>query len=240
MQPRQRSKCSTTVRLSATVPSSRASISWMRPRGESISSFQSRYVGQVGRQKPQWTHSRVSSRITRSGEHRPSGRTGRGSARSAARTAAGGSSWVSSGTYAMPAAGRTTASPIPASVSPRRPGRSAAARARRPGARGPRSRRRRRPRRLRRVPRPAAPDPRPQPAALEEHRDATGVEDVERARLQLGAAKVATTAAGSSVSTTTVRAAAGAGGAGARRARSTRACRASRRRACPGRTRRRS
>src|SRR5581483_7766832 len=63
MQPRQRSKCSTTVRLSATAPSSLASISWIRPRGESISSLQRTYVGQVGRQKPQCTHSRVSSRI---------------------------------------------------------------------------------------------------------------------------------------------------------------------------------
>src|SRR5271155_486099 len=28
----------------------------MRPRGESISSFHKTYVGQTGRQKPQWTH----------------------------------------------------------------------------------------------------------------------------------------------------------------------------------------
>src|SRR5215216_1928690 len=33
----------------------------MRPRGESISSPQSTYVGQVGRQKPQWTQSSISS-----------------------------------------------------------------------------------------------------------------------------------------------------------------------------------
>ena len=46
-----------TVVLSETVPSSRASIRWMRPRGESISSLQSGYVGQVGRRKPQWTQS---------------------------------------------------------------------------------------------------------------------------------------------------------------------------------------
>src|SRR5687767_2950468 len=32
----------------------------MRPRGESISSFQSRYVGQVGRQKPQCTQASIS------------------------------------------------------------------------------------------------------------------------------------------------------------------------------------
>ena len=43
MQPRQRSKCSTTVAArGATVPSSVASISWMRPRGESISSCHER------------------------------------------------------------------------------------------------------------------------------------------------------------------------------------------------------
>ena len=73
MQPRQRSKCSTTVRFSAIVPSSRASIRWMRPRGESISSLQSRYVGHVGRQKPQCTQSSTCSRITRRGS--PAGRT---------------------------------------------------------------------------------------------------------------------------------------------------------------------
>src|SRR3954453_11974028 len=37
----------------------------MRPRGESISSPQSTYVGQVGRQKPQWTQS--SSRFSDGG-----------------------------------------------------------------------------------------------------------------------------------------------------------------------------
>ena len=42
------------------------SISWMRPRGESISSLQQEYVGQVGRQKPQWTQARVSSVSSRS------------------------------------------------------------------------------------------------------------------------------------------------------------------------------
>ena len=53
-----------TVGFSAIVPSRCASISWIRPRGESISSLQSRYVGQVGRQKPQWTQSLVSERST--------------------------------------------------------------------------------------------------------------------------------------------------------------------------------
>ena len=65
MHPRQRSKCFVTVAFSVTEPSRRASIRWMRPRGESISSCQSTYVGHVGRQNPQWTQSAVSSRITR-------------------------------------------------------------------------------------------------------------------------------------------------------------------------------
>ena len=58
-QPRQRSKCSTTVLLSGTVPSIRPAIRRMRPRGESISSPHRFQVGQVGRQKPQWTQSRT-------------------------------------------------------------------------------------------------------------------------------------------------------------------------------------
>src|SRR5687767_15704103 len=33
----------------------------MRPRGESISSPQSKYVGHVGRQNPQWTHLSISA-----------------------------------------------------------------------------------------------------------------------------------------------------------------------------------
>ena len=37
-------------------PSSALFISRMRPRGESISSPSSRYVGHAGRQNPQWTH----------------------------------------------------------------------------------------------------------------------------------------------------------------------------------------
>ena len=40
MQPRQRSKCSVTVGFSVSVPWAVFSISWMRPRGESISSLQ--------------------------------------------------------------------------------------------------------------------------------------------------------------------------------------------------------
>src|SRR6187402_3632972 len=64
MHPRQRSKCVETVAFSVTVPSSRASIRWMRPRGESISSRQRTYVGHVGRQKPQCTQSAVYSLST--------------------------------------------------------------------------------------------------------------------------------------------------------------------------------
>ena len=70
MQPRQRSKCSATVRLSCTVPSSAACISQMRPRGESISSLKTTYDGQLGRQKPQCTQSRRSSRSTGANERR--------------------------------------------------------------------------------------------------------------------------------------------------------------------------
>ena len=65
MHPRQRSKWVETVAFSVTVPSSRASIRWMRPRGESISSRQSTYVGHVGRQNPQCTQSSVYSLNTR-------------------------------------------------------------------------------------------------------------------------------------------------------------------------------
>jgi hypothetical protein len=65
MQPKQRSKCVVTVAFSVSVPSSRASMRLMRPRGESISSRQRTYVGHVGRQNPQWTQSAVSSGITR-------------------------------------------------------------------------------------------------------------------------------------------------------------------------------
>ena len=63
MQPRQRSKCSTTVSVSSIVPSTRPLIRWIRPRGESISSCQSVYVGHDGRQKPQCTQSAISSRL---------------------------------------------------------------------------------------------------------------------------------------------------------------------------------
>ena len=49
MQPRQRSKCCATVAFSVIVPSSRASMRWMRPRGESISSLPE-HVRRAGRQ----------------------------------------------------------------------------------------------------------------------------------------------------------------------------------------------
>ena len=121
MQPRQRSKCCVTVAFSAIVPSRRASMRWMRPRGESISSRQSTYVGHVGRQKPQWTQSDVYSRITR--RALPAGRAApdRGEqARSVegcpART------WPGSGTYATPEAGLTTASASASSVVASSPG----------------------------------------------------------------------------------------------------------------------
>ena len=87
MQPRQRSKCCATVAFSAIVPSRRASMRWMRPRGESISSRQSTYVGHVGRQNPQWTQSEVYSRITR--RALPAGRARARSARRARRRRVG-------------------------------------------------------------------------------------------------------------------------------------------------------
>src|SRR6187549_2109478 len=60
MQPRQRSKCST-IESDSGSPLSPWLISWIRPRGESISSPHRAYVGQVGRQKPQCTQSETSS-----------------------------------------------------------------------------------------------------------------------------------------------------------------------------------
>ena len=57
MQPRHASKCPTIVGVSGS-PSSACCIRWIRPRGESISSPHSTYVGQVGRQNPQCTQSR--------------------------------------------------------------------------------------------------------------------------------------------------------------------------------------
>ena len=61
MQPRQLSKCPTIVSDSSEPSSRPAPISTIRPRGESISSFHSTYVGHVGRQKPQCTQSSISS-----------------------------------------------------------------------------------------------------------------------------------------------------------------------------------
>jgi hypothetical protein len=60
MQPRQASKWPTIDGLSGS-PDRPCAIRWIRPRGESISSPHSTYVGQVGRQKPQWTQSAISS-----------------------------------------------------------------------------------------------------------------------------------------------------------------------------------
>ncbi len=55
MQPRQRSQCSAIASEIASASFRAASMRTIRPRGESISSPQSTYVGQVGRQNPQWT-----------------------------------------------------------------------------------------------------------------------------------------------------------------------------------------
>lgn len=61
MQPRQRSQWVTMASDSSPASSSAAFIKTMRPRGESISSFHSTYVGQVGRQNPQCTQTSTSS-----------------------------------------------------------------------------------------------------------------------------------------------------------------------------------
>ena len=62
MHPRQRSKCAATVAVISVFPVRSPRIRSMRPRGESISSPQFWYVGQPGRQNPQWTQSSISSR----------------------------------------------------------------------------------------------------------------------------------------------------------------------------------
>src|SRR4051812_50214382 len=64
MQPKQASKC-WTIESVIGAPCSPAFIRSIRPRGESISSPHSVYVGQVGRQKPQCTQS--SSRFSDGG-----------------------------------------------------------------------------------------------------------------------------------------------------------------------------
>ena len=51
-----RSQCLKTVGLGPMRPSLAAFIRAIRPRGDSVSSPVSRYVGHACRQKPQWTH----------------------------------------------------------------------------------------------------------------------------------------------------------------------------------------
>ena len=191
MQPRQRSKWPTTVGLSEIVPSRCDSISWIRPRGESISSLQSRYVGHVGRQKPQWTQSLVSERRTsgavvtralpagskRSRTRSWSRRTGSGVA------SAHGVGEVGDARGRPDDGGRGARRGTPAA----RRARTTSARAPRPGASATRPR----PRRPSRSP-PTSDAGRRDlrrdggGAALEQHCDAAGVEDVERARDELG------------------------------------------------------
>ncbi len=60
MQPRHRSKCVAAAWVSG-APSRTCVTRWIRPRGESISSPHSWYVGHVGRQKPQCTQSLATS-----------------------------------------------------------------------------------------------------------------------------------------------------------------------------------
>src|SRR3712207_8098253 len=61
MQPRQRSQCVAIASEIRSASRSAVSMSTIRPRGESISSPQRTYVGQVGRQKPQWTQVSITS-----------------------------------------------------------------------------------------------------------------------------------------------------------------------------------
>ena len=61
MQPKHASMCCVTTPSSAIVPSSTPRIKSIRPRGESISSPHETYVGQAGRQNPQWTQSAIRS-----------------------------------------------------------------------------------------------------------------------------------------------------------------------------------
>ena len=110
MQPRQRSKCVVTVADSATVPSTARVHEVDAPARRVHLLVPARYVGQVGRQKPQWTQSDVSSL----GMGEVSGEDSVGSSRfciaSFSRlTLSGMSVGVSCG-IATPAAGRTTAS----------------------------------------------------------------------------------------------------------------------------------
>ncbi len=72
IQPRQRSKCSAAAVLSSS-PSSTWVTRWIRPRGESISSPHSEYVGQAGRQNPQCTQSPARSRSSLSSTQIPPG-----------------------------------------------------------------------------------------------------------------------------------------------------------------------
>ena len=73
MQPRQASQWPTIASVIGS-PSTACCIRWMRPRGESISSPHSTYVGQVGRQNPQCTQSSRSSRSRSTSDRLP--RTG--------------------------------------------------------------------------------------------------------------------------------------------------------------------
>ena len=186
MQPRQRSKCSTTVGLSRSVPWAVFSISWIRPRGESISSLQSTYVGQVGRQKPQWTHARVSSSITRALRPGRAAASARGGARRAAPPRHAADAVRDVRDARRRADDRLVERREDVGEVGR--GRTAGDRARCPGARAPRPRRASsRPRRRRaRVPRRAAPSDRSF-APSKQHRDPPWVEHVERARLELRA-----------------------------------------------------
>ena len=211
----------------------RASIRWMRPRGESISSCQSTYVGHVGRQNPQWTQSAVSSRITR---RAPLAGRAPGGASTTVRTAAG----------CPPRSRAGRRRPTPGARSP--PG---AKRERLLGGRG-----RSGPApgraltRARLVPSaPSSAPPTSERAAAScastarsapSKRTTPGMEDVERARLEREPRSASTAEAGSSVSTTSVPVARGSGWSRKLARAIAQVGRRSRRRAVPGHSPRRS
>src|SRR5438270_11117256 len=68
MHPRQRSMWVTSSSVTS-APASASPISTIRPRGESASFAHSTYVGQVCRQKPQWTQSSTMARSDAANEH---------------------------------------------------------------------------------------------------------------------------------------------------------------------------
>ena len=220
------------------------SISWMRPRGESISSLQRTYVGHVGRQKPQWTQSpSASSSITRRAPL--PGRTRLADRRAATlrvASRAGRPRGPAPGRRRLPRRGGRRPRRASRGRLARSPGRSGAGRAPRPAARAPRSTHGvglDSPPTSARASR-AAPRP-PRRGLRRAPRRGRGGGRRARSAGAASASSARTTPAASSVSTTSVAAAAGSGWRRRRDARDQRERPvASRRRACRGRSPRRS